>query len=187
MKIGVIQNVRFENEPKPQPKEPTQQNFKGIWQRLGQNYLDADRYCAGAFYRFTDGKKLTVVKDKLGRNLLDLGDNGMTVKEGKLAWDFLFEGKETMDGCIALQKLRNFMLSKSSNNKHNVMFLEKEDSALVSAERKPIRLGVVNDRLREFARKNNLLPKEENAVAQEVQTVPTSEELLKHLSENGVA
>jgi len=187
MKIGVIRNVRFENEPNPQPKEPAQENFRGIWQRLGQNYLDADKYCAGVFYGFVDGKKLAVNTDKMGRNLIELENNGMTVKEGKLAWDFLFEGKETIDGSIAVQKLRNFMLTKVSNLKHNVMFLEKEDSALVTAERKPIRLGIVNEKLREFAYKNKLLKKEEDVITRETQTVPTSEELLKQLSENGVA
>ena len=187
MKIEAIQSFRYANEPKPQPEGKTQ-NFKGIWMRLGQNYLDLDKYCAGAFFKFTDGKKLTVAKGKLGRQLLELGDNGMTVKEGEQAWEFLFGGKETMDGSIAVQKLRNFMLTKFTGIKHNTMFLEKEDTALVTAERKPITLAMVNARLRTFATEHNLLPtaKQEKAPSTE-QKILSTEEFSELIHRNGVA
>ena len=121
MRINAVSSVNYGNQTAPK-----QQSFNGIWLRLGQNYLDLDRYCAGAYYKFTDGKALTETVDKLGRRLIPFEDNGMTVKEGKNAWKFLFEHEETMEGYNALKKLREFMMTKVSQGKHNTMFLEKE-------------------------------------------------------------
>ena len=187
MKVNAIQSFRYGNEPKPQA-EPKPQSFKGIWMRLGQNYLDLDKYCAGAFYNFIDGKNLIATTDKLGRRLIPLGNNGMTVEEGKLAWSFLFEkGNKTMDGCIAVQKLRNFLLEKTSGIKHNTTFLEKEDTAVVTAERKPITLSMINAKLCDFAIEHNLLPKaEENAVKSTPKPL-TLEEFSELIHRNGVA
>ena len=186
MKIGAIQNFRYANESKPQA-DPKTQNFKGIWMRIGQNYLDLDKYCAGAFFKFIDGKSLTVKTDKLGRQLLEFGDNGMTAKEGKQAWEFLFGGKETIDGCVAVQKLRDFMLTKFTGIKHNTMFLEKEDSALVTAERKPVTLTMVNAKLRQFASEHNLLPKTEETIVKNEQKILSTEEFSELIHRNGVA
>ena len=184
MRINAVSSVRLNDETKPQPQ---QQSFKGIWMRVGQNYLDLDRYCAGAFYKFKDGKALTETFDKLGRRLLAFEDNGMTVKEGKDAWKFLFEHEETAEGYEALKKLRQFIMSKVSNGKHNTMFLEKEDAALVTAERKPITIAQVNQKIREFATNHNLIKPEAKIAGKASEKAMTTEELQKFLNETGVA
>jgi len=184
MRINPITNVRFNNEPVSEPKP---QNFRGIWQRLGQNYLDADKYCAGIFYGFTDGKSLSVFKDKLGRVLIELEKNGMTVEEGNLAYKFLFEAQETNAGYKALKKLRSFILTKTYANQHNVMFLEKEDSALVTAKRERISLAIVNEKIREFELNNGMVPKAQPEPFIRRPEIKTAEDLLKFLTDSGVA
>ena len=164
-------------------------NFKGIWLRVGQNYLNNDRYCAGAFYKFIDGKKLsTFIDPRNGRRLLAFGNNGMTVSEGKDAYRFLFGENQDDNGYKAAIKLRNFLASKTNKNGvHNIMFLEKEDVADVTAKRERIGLDRINILLREYEKSHNLVKVNETPKVVKEEKLMTHDELIKMLTENSFA
>lgn len=182
MKIQAINSI-YVNKNQKSP------SCKGIWARIGQNYLDNDRYCAAAFYRFIDGKKLEVFKDpRNGRHMHEFGVIGMTAKEGKAAYKFLFGRLQDPEGYEAAKKLRAFLDTKRTKaHKHNIMFLEKEDLADVTAKRERLSYDHVDLMIKDYEFKNNLVEKVEKVAEPKQERIPTTEELRKMLTENGVA
>ena len=164
-------------------------SFKGVWARIGQNYLNAEHYCAGAYYKFADGQGLKTLKDpRNGRRLIELGTIDMTAAEGKAAYKFLFGKLYNYEGYLAVKKLRDFMAANATKDgKHNVMFLEKDDIADITAKKDRINLGRLNLFLNEFEYRHNLIKPKAKVEVKEPEKIMTREELQKHLIENGVA
>lgn len=166
-----------------------QQSFKGIWARVGQHHINPKQYCAGAFYKFVDGKSLSTVTDpRNGRQLVDFGIVNMTAKEGKEAYAFLFEKIQNTSGYKAAIKLRDFIQTKmTKDGKHNAIFIEKEDVADITAKKEQINFSFVNRCITDYEKQNNLIKQHNSIQPEKPEKIKTGAELLKDLTENGIA
>ncbi|MBO7672461.1 hypothetical protein J6S88_03535 [bacterium] len=180
MRIYPVNNV-----PSGSLQPTTEQNFGGIWMRHSKYYINNTNYCAGVFHSYKDGKHLTVFRDRLGRTLKEKGSCGLTKKEGKQIWEFLFENNETMNGYLALKKLRGFILQKTYKNDKGILYMEKEDSALITSAKEKLNLSVINKKIEEFERKNNLLPKPQPEPFIKRKRITTPDELLDQIYNKG--
>lgn len=163
-------------------------SFKGIWGRLGVNYLDETLYHSAAFYPFVNGKNELVSKFYKGSDCKVLVTNGMTVEEGSAAYKFLFEDIQNKDGYKAVKKLRdfiNFELATQYGN-YNPLFLEKEDCADVNKTRQELKILDINAKLSDYENKTN--PTAKPAEDSETVKHPMSEEeIWENLHRFGVA
>lgn len=162
------------------------QNFGGIWLKRGKYYLNSPNYCAGIFHGFTDGVHLAVFRDRFGRTLSEMESNGLTTEEGKQIWKFLFENNESMSGYKALKKLRGFILNKIYKNDNTMLYLEKEDSALITSTKEKLNLTFINQKIDNFEKNNNLLPKPQPEPFIKRKRITTPDELLDQIFKNGV-
>jgi hypothetical protein len=117
--------------------------------------------------------------------------NGMTVAEGRAAYDFLSGVVKNTEGYNAGKKLLKFIESLTANDnryKHIPLFLEKEDCADVSKERMPLTISGVSAKLYEYAQKNHLIQESAKSNPDEVQSKPMTEaELWEMIKRTGVA
>ena len=67
------------------------------------------------------------------------------------------------------------------------MFLEKDDTALVTAECEKLSLDVINQKIRAYERKNNMIPKPAPKPFIKRPKIVTGEDLRRFLNDNGVA
>ena len=165
-------------------------SFKGVWGRLGVNYLDETLYHSAAFYPFTNGKHELVSKFYKGSDCKVLASNGMTVEEGSAAYEFLSGTAKNPEGYKASKKLLKFIETLATNDnrhKHNPLFLEKEDYADVNKERMELKISDVQAKLRTYETEHNLIP-ESGKSADAVQNEPPTEaELWEIIHRTGVA
>ena len=181
MKVQAINSniSSYANQQNPQ--------FKGIWMRLGENYLDHSLYHSAAYFLFVNGKRNLAVDMYKGSPVQIFSSNEMTVEEGKAAYKFLFDKAQNNKGYEAAKKLFAFIKTFSTkDNTHNIMFLEKEDCADPMTERKKISYSLVNGKLHEYELAHKIIKEEVTPVKKEIKPL-SREEFSALIRRNGVA
>ncbi|MBQ6516410.1 hypothetical protein IJI31_04455 [bacterium] len=178
-------NVAVKKQEAPQPQAQT--SFDGIWTRMSRSYIDKTSFAIRGYYPYIDGVVPTKTHDDEGRIIVPLNDNGMTTHEGKLAVDFIANGKTNYANYDAAKKLSRFM--NETVDEYTPMFMEVEDKADETKATQKIHLThhqlnkLISDYEYEHGIKERPLYKEDD----EVQELMTPEEFLKKLTEDGIA
>jgi len=184
--VNYANNIRRNNIAAKKQAPQAQTSFDGIWTRMSRSYIDKTSFAIRGYYPYIDGVVPTKTHDDEGRIIVPLSNNGMTVHEGKLAVDFIANGKANYANYDAAKKLSRFM--NETVDEYTPMFMEVEDKADETKATQKIHLThhqlntLINDY--EYAHGIKERPAE---VDEEVHDLMSPEEFWKKIQDNGVA
>ena len=184
MRIQAINvNYGLKNGQKQQP------SFNGIFMRVGtgNKTLMPNFYSNVAYIPFKNGNKGLLQKVYKDKPIWLFPECGITAEESKAAYSFLFGKIQNTTTYHAALKLKDYIVSLSSNGEHNTMYIEKEDIGMPKHENwSKLELPQIVSKLNKYEVKNGI-QKTISDGKEEAQKMFTLDELWEMLHRNGVA